>query len=61
MTLPKTPSARLDGKRPPTADAGSGIGLACAVAKGKARAPLPLAARRADALSTLVDGGWTAE
>lgn len=61
MTLPKTPSARLDGKRPLGADAGSGIGFACAVAKGKACAHVTLAARRADALSTLVDGGWTAE
>jgi NADP-dependent 3-hydroxy acid dehydrogenase YdfG len=55
MTLPKTPSFRLDQKRALVAGASSGIGLACAVALGEAGAKVTLAARRVDALNTLVD------
>jgi NAD(P)-dependent dehydrogenase (short-subunit alcohol dehydrogenase family) len=55
MTLPKTPSFRLDGKRALVAGASSGIGLACAVALGEAGAGVTLAARRADTLNALVD------
>ena len=53
MTLPKTPSLRLDGKRALVAGASSGIGAACAVALGEAGAEVTLAARRAEALQTL--------
>ena len=55
MTLPKTPSFRLDQKRALVAGASSGIGLACAVALGEAGAKVTLAARRVNALNTLVD------
>jgi NAD(P)-dependent dehydrogenase (short-subunit alcohol dehydrogenase family) len=55
MTLPKTPSFRLDGKRALVAGASSGIGLACAVALGEAGAEVTLAARRVDALNALAD------
>ncbi|MCK0125943.1 SDR family oxidoreductase [Gelidibacter sp. F2691] len=55
MTLPKTPSFRLDGKRALVAGASSGIGLACAAALGEAGAEVTLAARRADVLNDLVD------
>jgi NAD(P)-dependent dehydrogenase (short-subunit alcohol dehydrogenase family) len=53
MTLPKTPSLRLDGKRALVAGASSGIGAACAVALGEAGAEVTLAARRSDALEAL--------
>ncbi|MEP2530419.1 SDR family oxidoreductase [Shimia sp.] len=54
MTLPKTPSFRLDGKRALVAGASSGIGLACAAALGDAGAEVTLAARRVDVLDGLV-------
>lgn len=54
MTLPSTPSFRLDGKRALVAGASSGIGLACAVALGEAGAEVTVAARRKEALETLV-------
>ena len=60
MTLPKTPSFRLDGKRALVAGASSGIGLACAVALGEAGAEVTLAARRMDALNALADNMKTA-
>ena len=47
MTLPETPSFRLDGKRALVAGATSGIGLACAAALGQAGAQVTLAARSA--------------
>jgi NAD(P)-dependent dehydrogenase (short-subunit alcohol dehydrogenase family) len=54
MSLPKTPSFRLDGKRALVVGASSGIGLACAVALGEAGAEVTVAARRLDALDSLV-------
>ena len=54
MSLPKTPSFRLDGKRALVAGASSGIGLGCAVALAEAGAHVVVAARRAEPLSALV-------
>jgi len=54
MTLPHTPSFRLDGKTAFVAGASSGIGMACAVALAKAGAEVTLAARRAGALDSVV-------
>ncbi|WP_071674041.1 SDR family NAD(P)-dependent oxidoreductase [Nioella nitratireducens] len=65
MTLPKTPSFRLDGKRALVAGASSGIGLACAAALAAAGAHVVVAARSADKLAGLVAdlhaGGHSAE
>lgn len=47
MTLPQTPSFRLDGKRALIAGGSSGIGLACAVALAEAGAQVTLCARNA--------------
>lgn len=55
MTLPRTPSFRLDGRRALVAGASSGIGAACAMALGEAGAEVTLAARRADKLEELAD------
>lgn len=55
MTLPRTPSFRLDGKRALVAGASSGIGRACAVALAEAGAEVVVAARREGALRALVD------
>jgi NAD(P)-dependent dehydrogenase (short-subunit alcohol dehydrogenase family) len=54
MTLPRTPSFRLDGRRALIAGASSGIGTACAVALAEQGAEVWLAARRAPELATLV-------
>ena len=54
MTLPRTPSFRLDGKRALVAGASSGIGAACAVALAEAGAEVWLAARRTAELELLV-------
>ena len=54
MTLPRTPSFRLDGKRALVAGASSGIGAACAVALAEAGAEVWLAARRTSELESLV-------
>ena len=54
MSLPKTPSFRLDGKRALVAGASSGIGLGCAVALAEAGANVTLAARRSDLLADVV-------
>ncbi|SMX23413.1 SDR family NAD(P)-dependent oxidoreductase [Boseongicola aestuarii] len=53
MTLPKTPSFRLDGKRALVAGASSGIGEGCAVALAEAGAHVTLAARREEPLNAL--------
>lgn len=54
MTLPKTPSFRLDDQRALVVGASSGIGLACAVALAEAGADVTLAARSGDKLAALV-------
>ncbi|MDE3240604.1 MAG: SDR family oxidoreductase [Paracoccaceae bacterium] len=53
MTLPRTPSFRLDGRRALVAGASSGIGRAAAVALAEAGAAVTLAARSADRLARL--------
>lgn len=53
MTLPRTPSFRLDGKRALVAGASSGIGAACAVALAEQGAEVTLCARRAVELQAL--------
>lgn len=54
MTLPKTPSFDLTGKRALVAGASSGIGLGCAVALAEGGAHVTLAARSVDKLETAV-------
>jgi len=65
MSLPRTPSFRLDGKTALVAGASSGIGLACAVALAEAGAHVICAARSAARLKTAVDSmngeGWSTE
>jgi len=53
MTLPRTPSFRLDGQRALVAGASSGIGMGCAVALAEAGAEVTLVARNADKLAAL--------
>ncbi|MFT5870479.1 MAG: NAD(P)-dependent dehydrogenase (short-subunit alcohol dehydrogenase family) [Paracoccaceae bacterium] len=53
MTLPQTPSFRLDGKRALVTGASSGIGLASAVALGQAGADVVLVARGLEALQAV--------
>lgn len=54
MTLPRTPSSRLDGRRALVAGASSGIGFGCAVALAQAGAHVVMAARSADKLQEAV-------
>ncbi|MCK0095375.1 SDR family oxidoreductase [Yoonia sp. F2084L] len=54
MTLPTTPSFRLDGKRALVAGGSSGIGLACAVALAEAGADVTVSARNAEKLGAVV-------
>lgn len=65
MTLPRTPSMRLDGKRAFVTGASSGIGQACAVALAEAGAHVVCAARGIEKLQATVDEmaseGWSAE
>ena len=53
MTLPRTPSFRLEGRRALVAGASSGIGAACAAALAEAGAEVTLAARSRDKLDAL--------
>jgi NAD(P)-dependent dehydrogenase (short-subunit alcohol dehydrogenase family) len=55
MTLPRTPSFRLDGRRALVAGASSGIGAACAVALAEQGADVTLCARRETELRALAD------
>ena len=55
MTLPRTPSFRLEGRRALVAGASSGIGAACAVALVEAGAEVTLAARSQDKLNALAE------
>lgn len=64
MTLPRTPSFRLDGRRALVAGGSSGIGAAAAVALAEAGAEVTIAARSAGKLETLAADiraeGWLA-
>lgn len=55
MTLPRTPSFRLDGRRALVAGASSGIGAASAVALAEQGAQVTLCARREPELRALAD------
>lgn len=65
MSLPRTPSWRLDGRRALVTGASSGIGQACAVALAEAGAHVICAARGIDRLNAsvaeMVAMGWSAE
>lgn len=65
MTLPRTPSFRLDGRRALVAGASSGIGAASAVALAEQGAHVTLCARRAPELEALASQmqaeGWRAD
>ena len=65
MTLPRTPSFRLDGKRALVTGGTSGIGLGCAVALAEHGAHVTLAARNVDrmkdAASEMRAEGWTVD
>ncbi len=64
MTLPQTPSFRLDGKRAFVPGGSRGIGLGCAVALAEAGAEVLIAARGAeavaDATKQMIDAGLKA-
>ncbi|MGB5559188.1 MAG: SDR family oxidoreductase [Paracoccaceae bacterium] len=65
MTLPRTPSFRLDGRRALVAGASSGIGEGCAVALAEAGASVTLAARGQSRLDDLASQmraeGWSVD
>lgn len=65
MSLPRTPSFRLDGKRALVTGGTRGIGLGAAVALAEAGADVTIAARTADDIATVVnqmaDAGLVAE
>ena len=61
MTLPKTPSFRLDGRRAVVTGAGRGIGLALAAALAEAGAHVTLVARSASEIAAAaaeMNGDW---
>ena len=62
LSLPSTPSFRLEGKRALVTGASKGLGLACACALAQAGAAVPLVARQADELervrAALSDAGY---
>lgn len=55
ISLPTTPSFRLEGKSALVTGASSGIGLGCAVALARAGAAVTLVARRAEPLAEVVE------
>ena len=62
MTLPRTPSFRLDGRRALVTGAGRGIGLALAAALAEAGAHVTLVARTAGEIEVAaaeMHGDWT--
>ncbi|GGC05082.1 3-oxoacyl-ACP reductase [Marivita lacus] len=65
MTLPRTPSFRLDGKRALVAGGSRGIGFGCAVALAEAGAHVIVAARNAvqvqAAVNEMAQAGFSAE
>jgi 2-deoxy-D-gluconate 3-dehydrogenase len=65
MTLPETPSFRLDGKRALVTGGSRGIGLGCAVALAEAGAHVVVAARGAgqleDVVQQITEAGFSAE
>ncbi len=65
MSLPRTPSFRLDGRRALVTGASSGIGRGCAAALAEAGAQVTCVARRAEPLEDLVAelraAGFTAD
>ncbi|AXI45438.1 3-oxoacyl-ACP reductase [Sulfitobacter sp. SK012] len=65
VSLPRTPSFDLSGKRALVTGASTGIGLGCAVALAEAGAHVVCAARRVDVLQATVDAmaaeGWSVE
>lgn len=65
MTLPKSPSFDLTGKRALVTGGATGIGLGCSVALAEAGADVTIAARRmdvvSDAVAALQANGWAAQ
>lgn len=65
MTLPRTPSFRLDGRRALVTGASSGIGLGAAVAMAEAGADVTCVARRegplTEAVAAIREEGWQVE
>jgi len=55
MTLPRTPSLRLDGRRALVTGAGRGIGVACAAALAEAGAHVVLASRTLAEIAAVAD------
>jgi len=55
MTLPRTPSLRLDGRRALVTGAGRGIGIACAAALAQAGAHVVLASRTAAEIGAVAE------
>lgn len=58
VTLPKTPSFRLDGRRALVTGAGRGLGLAMAAALAEAGADVMLLARSGEKLEKAAEAIW---